>query len=51
VLGRFLEIGVRAPDVPESLAFYESLGFVQASVGDTWSHPYAVVTTAACTSA
>jgi catechol 2,3-dioxygenase-like lactoylglutathione lyase family enzyme len=44
VLGRFLEISVRAPDVPESLAFYESLGFVQASVGDTWSHPYAVIT-------
>ena len=44
MLGRFLEISVRAPDVPESLAFYESLGFVQALVGDTWSHPYAVVT-------
>jgi catechol 2,3-dioxygenase-like lactoylglutathione lyase family enzyme len=44
VLGRFLEISVHAPDVPESLAFYESLGFVQASVGDTWNHPYAVIT-------
>jgi catechol 2,3-dioxygenase-like lactoylglutathione lyase family enzyme len=44
MLGRFLEISVRASDIPESLAFYESLGFVQASVGDTWSHPYAVVT-------
>jgi catechol 2,3-dioxygenase-like lactoylglutathione lyase family enzyme len=44
VLGRFLEISVRASDIPESLAFYESLGFVQASVGDTWSHPYAVIT-------
>jgi catechol 2,3-dioxygenase-like lactoylglutathione lyase family enzyme len=44
VLGRFLEISVRAPDVPESLAFYESLGFLQASVGDTWNHPYAVIT-------
>ena len=44
MLGRFLEISVSAPDVVESLAFYESLGFVQASVGDTWSHPYAVIT-------
>ena len=35
---------VHAPDVPASLAFYESLGFVQARVGDAWSHPYAVVT-------
>jgi catechol 2,3-dioxygenase-like lactoylglutathione lyase family enzyme len=43
-LGRFLEISLAAPDVAESLAFYESLGFVQASVGDAWPHPYAVVT-------
>lgn len=44
MLGRFLEISVHAPDVVESLAFYESLGFVQAVTGDTWPHPYAVVT-------
>jgi catechol 2,3-dioxygenase-like lactoylglutathione lyase family enzyme len=44
MLGRFLEIGVHVPDIPESLAFYESLGFVQAAVGDTWNHPYAVIT-------
>jgi len=44
MLGRFLEISVRVSDIPESLAFYESLGFVQASVGDTWSHPYGVIT-------
>lgn len=44
MLGRFLEVSVHAPDVPASLAFYESLGFVQATVGDTWSHAYAVVT-------
>jgi catechol 2,3-dioxygenase-like lactoylglutathione lyase family enzyme len=30
-LGRFLEISLAATDVAESLAFYESLGFVQAS--------------------
>jgi catechol 2,3-dioxygenase-like lactoylglutathione lyase family enzyme len=43
-LGRFLEISLAATDVAESLAFYESLGFVQAAVGEAWPHPYAVVT-------
>jgi catechol 2,3-dioxygenase-like lactoylglutathione lyase family enzyme len=43
-LGRFLEVGVHAPDIVASLAFYESLGFTQATAGETWSHPYAVVT-------
>jgi len=43
-LGRFLEVSLAAADVAESLAFYESLGFVQASVGEAWPHPYAVVT-------
>jgi catechol 2,3-dioxygenase-like lactoylglutathione lyase family enzyme len=43
-LGRFLEVSLAATDVAESLAFYESLGFVQASVGEAWPHPYAVVT-------
>jgi catechol 2,3-dioxygenase-like lactoylglutathione lyase family enzyme len=44
LLGRFLEVSVHAPDVAASLAYYESLGFVQAVVGDAWSYPYAVVT-------
>jgi len=44
VLGRFLEVSTLAPDIPASLAFYESLGFVQAVVGDARSHAYAVVT-------
>ena len=44
MLGRFLEISLHAPDPLESLAFYERLGFSQATVGDTWSHPYAVAT-------
>jgi catechol 2,3-dioxygenase-like lactoylglutathione lyase family enzyme len=44
MLGRFLEISMRASDIPASLAFYESLGFVQAPVGDALDHPYAVVT-------
>jgi catechol 2,3-dioxygenase-like lactoylglutathione lyase family enzyme len=44
MLGRFLEVSIHAPEPLESLAFYERLGFTQAAVGDTWSHPYAVVT-------
>jgi catechol 2,3-dioxygenase-like lactoylglutathione lyase family enzyme len=44
MLGRFLEIGVPTPDIQASIAFYEALGFVQAVTGETWSHPYAVMT-------
>ncbi len=44
MLGSFLEISVHAPEIRESLEFYEALGFRQATVGETWSHPYAVVT-------
>ena len=44
MLGRFLEVSIHAPDLPASLEFYESLGFVRAAVGDTWPHPYAVLT-------
>lgn len=44
MLGRFLEVSIHAPDILESLAFYEGLGFSQATVGEAWSHPYAVVT-------
>ncbi len=44
MLGRFLELGVPAADLPASLSFYESLGFVQAATGEARSHPYAVVT-------
>jgi catechol 2,3-dioxygenase-like lactoylglutathione lyase family enzyme len=44
MLGRFLEVSVRAPDVQASVEFYESLGFVQATVGDALTHAYAVVT-------
>jgi hypothetical protein len=43
-LGRFLEISIATRVIGESLEFYESLGFVQAAVGEIWSHPYAVVT-------
>lgn len=44
MLGRFLEVSVHAPEILESLAFYERLGFTQATAGDVWKHPYAVVT-------
>ena len=44
MLGRFLEVSIHCPDVLESLRFYESIGFSQAPVGETWKHPYAVVT-------
>lgn len=42
--GRFLEISVFAPEILDSIAFYESLGFQQAVTSETWSHPYAVMT-------
>lgn len=44
MLGRFLEIGIRTDAIQESLRFYEALGFVQATVGESWAHPYAVMT-------
>jgi len=44
MLGRFLEVSIDAPDVLESLEFYRRLGFSEATVGETWKHPYAVVT-------
>jgi catechol 2,3-dioxygenase-like lactoylglutathione lyase family enzyme len=44
VLGRFLEYSIPTPDIRASLDFYLKLGFSQAEVGETWAHPYAVVT-------
>jgi hypothetical protein len=44
MLGRFLEVSVHAPNALESMQFYQQLGFAAAAVGDTWSHPYGVVT-------
>jgi len=44
MIGRFLEISVHAPDVLASLEFYEQLGFSQATTGEAWPYPYAVVT-------
>jgi catechol 2,3-dioxygenase-like lactoylglutathione lyase family enzyme len=44
LLGRFLEIGIATADIRASVEFYERLGFTQAQTGDTWSHPYGVLT-------
>lgn len=44
MFGRFLEISLHAPEIRDSLTFYESLGFVQAPVGEALDYPYAVVT-------
>ncbi|HEY8507635.1 MAG TPA: hypothetical protein VIL32_04705 [Steroidobacteraceae bacterium] len=44
MLGRFHEIGISTRDIRASVEFYERLGFVQATTGDTWSHPYGVLT-------
>ena len=44
MIGRFLEISVHTPDILQSLAFYEALGFQQVAVNETWSYPYVVIT-------
>lgn len=44
MLGRFLEIGIATADIRASVEFYERLGFSQAATGDTWPHPYGVLT-------
>ena len=44
MLGRFLEIGIATADIRASVEFYESAGFTQTQTGDTWSHPYGVLT-------
>lgn len=44
MFGRFLEISVYAPEILQSIAFYEALGFQQVKTNETWSYPYAVLT-------
>jgi catechol 2,3-dioxygenase-like lactoylglutathione lyase family enzyme len=44
LLGRFLEFSLCTPDIQASLDFYGKLGFSEAHVGETWTHPYGVVT-------
>jgi hypothetical protein len=43
MLGQFLEFGVHAPDIIESLAFFKTLGFTELKSRDVWPHKYAVV--------
>ena len=42
-IGRFLEFAVQTPDILESLAFYQSLGFTALECADVYRHKYAVV--------
>lgn len=44
MLGDFLEISVATTDILGTVEFFQRLGFQQAPVGETWSHPYAVLT-------
>ena len=44
MLGRFHEIGIQTKDIRASVEFYERLGFSQAETGETWTHPYGVLT-------
>lgn len=44
MLGRFLEVSIPVIDILASIEFYEKLGFAQASTGESWPHPYAVLT-------
>ncbi len=41
---RFLELGLRTPDILESLHFYRGLGFTELSTGEMWPHKYAALT-------
>ena len=43
VIGQFLEFSVHAPDILDSLGFYTRLGFTDQTIGDIWSHKYAVL--------
>jgi len=43
VFGRFLEISLNTSDIAASVQFYERLGFTQLTTGDTWPHPYGVL--------
>jgi catechol 2,3-dioxygenase-like lactoylglutathione lyase family enzyme len=44
MLGQFHEISITTQDIRASVEFYEALGFRQARTGDTWPHPYGVLT-------
>jgi hypothetical protein len=44
MLGQFHEISITTADIRASVEFYERLGFSQCRTGDTWPHPYGVLT-------
>lgn len=44
MFGRFLEVSLNTDDIAASVQFYERLGFTQLTTGDTWPHPYGVLT-------
>lgn len=44
MLGQFHEISITTADIRASVEFYEALGFRHARAGDTWPHPYGVLT-------
>jgi len=44
MLGEFLEISVATTEILETVEFFQRLGFQHAPVGETWTHPYAVMT-------
>ncbi|HLQ12570.1 MAG TPA: hypothetical protein VK130_04900 [Steroidobacteraceae bacterium] len=43
MFGRFLEASLTTGDIAASVGFYERLGFTQLTTGDTWQHPYGVL--------
>jgi len=43
LLGTFHELSVAVDDVRAAVEFYERLGFAQATTGDTFTHPYGVL--------
>ena len=43
MIGRFIELGIPAERILDSIGFYEDLGFRQLATGDAWSHAYAVL--------
>ncbi len=44
MLGQFHEISITTADIRASVDFYERLGFSHCRTGDTWPHPYGVLT-------
>ena len=44
LLGQFHELSLTTRDIRASVEFYEALGFSHCATGDTWPHPYGVLT-------